>query len=148
MKLIIDGADGAGKSTLAKMLGEKLNLDVVHMRGKDSMRFPFLYHTLDKLDVIWDRHFLSERIYSEFYDLPYRITKGQEKVLHQKCKDNDVKIIICNPVKHNVTDDEDEDIVERHDEIVKAYEELIEEYDLISVDPFTMSLDEIIDLIS
>lgn len=147
MRIIIEGADGAGKSTLAKRISDLTGLDVVHMRGRDVMRFPFLYHTLDKVDVIWDRHFLSERIYSRFYDLPYRITQGQEALLVQKCIDQDIKIIVCNPEEFKVTEDEDADIKEEHDVLVKAYEDIIKEYDLVSVDPFKITDEELLKIL-
>lgn len=122
MRIIIEGADGAGKSTLAEKLKEYYgDVDIVHMRGKDPMTFRYLYETLDKTKVIWDRQFISERIYSTFYNLPYRLRAAEEKVLVQKCKDENIPIIILSPDQHKVLGDEDEDIKSNHDDLVKMY---------------------------
>lgn len=148
MRVIIEGADGSGKSTLAQKLKEIYgDVDVVHMRGRDVMTFQFLYEILDKQSVIWDRHFISERIYSEFYNLPYRITTGQERVLAQKCIDQDIPILVCIPEQHKVMDCEDDDIKERHDSLVGAYREVSERLGLVPIDPFTTSLEDIVSLI-
>lgn len=144
MKIIIEGADGAGKSTLAKRIQKMYpDLDIVHMRGTDPMNFVYCYHTLDKTRVIWDRHFISERIYSKFYDLPYRLTRGQTATLVQKCRDQDIKIILCIPDNHKVMDDEDDDIKERHAELVQGYRQFAQEYDIIAIDPFTITDSEL-----
>ena len=130
LKIIIEGADGSGKSTYARNLAQKHNLSYVDMRGKDPMTFEFCFNTLDKTNVVWDRHFLSERIYSKFYGLPCRLTKGQERTLVQKCKDNGIDIIIMIPKEHLLLDSEDEDSKERHHELVQAYKDIATEYNL------------------
>lgn len=147
MRIIIEGADGSGKTTLAKRLSEHYGLSYVDMRGRDIMSFPFLYHTLDKIDVVWDRHFISERIYSDFYNLPFRITKGQEKTLVQKCDDHNIKIIVCIPDEHKLLDNEDEDIVKKHQELVDGYREFCDKFNITPIDPFKMTFEEVLKMI-
>lgn len=136
MRVIIEGADGSGKTTLALKYAKGKGLSYLDMRGKDPMTFEFCYNLLDKTNVVFDRFFLSERLYSEFYGLPARLTKGQERTLVQKCIDSGVEIVVCIPNEHHVLDTEDEDIKLRHKFLVNGYRKLAEEYNLKVIDPF------------
>lgn len=136
MRILIDGADGSGKTTLAKKLADKYNLSYIDLRGKDPMTFEFNYNLLDKTNVVFDRSFLSDRLYSKFYGLPPRLTKGQERTLVQKCLDQDIEIILCIPEEHKVLPSEDTDIKLRHGELIQGYKELASEYNLKVIDPF------------
>ena len=153
VRIIVEGADGAGKSTLVNRLyqyfkfQENHEVDKVHMRGKDTMSFPFLYHGLDKCDIIYDRHFLSENIYSDFYNLPKRITESQRDILMDKCRLEGIVVIVCIPQVHKMYESEDVDIKMNHSELVQAYVDIVQHYNLLVVDPMNDQFEEIIDKI-
>lgn len=86
MRIIIEGADGTGKTTLAKQLAEKYNLDVIHMTNRDSNTFGFYKESIGKQDVVWDRNMIGEVIYPSIFgrkanidddDLLYLIHKAR-----------------------------------------------------------------------
>lgn len=63
MRVIIEGADGTGKSTVARHLAKKYGCDIVHMTKWGSRN---IHDYVDKLhlnNVISDRSFLSEMVY-------------------------------------------------------------------------------------
>lgn len=143
-RIIIEGPDGAGKSTLsARIKSIYPGLDIVHMKGRDSMDYDFLKQTLKKTDIIWDRHFPSENIYSYFYKKPFRITTGQTKELVNYCKENDIVILVCAPDVYHVMEDEDEDIKQRHNKLVDGYTKFCADNGIIPIDNHTITNDEL-----
>lgn len=69
MKIIIEGPDGAGKTTLANYLSEKLGFPVVHRtqpkseEEKAKMFAQYLYDAKEPSNVIYDRFLYSEIVY-------------------------------------------------------------------------------------
>ena len=74
MKIIIEGADGTGKTTLAKILADKYGLEICHCTQHDPADFYFYRETLRKENVIWDRHTIGELIYPLIFDRKAKIT--------------------------------------------------------------------------
>ena len=147
MRVIIEGADGAGKSTLAKALGEHYGLRVIHLKGSDPMDYTFC-HELYRMDnVIFDRSFWSEKVYSKFYNLPSRLSEFETKKLILEIED--FTVIVCKPKQYKVMENEDSDIQLNHKQIEKHYDEFYKNYPVKFkfVDPFKMSVEDIIKLI-
>lgn len=94
MKIIIEGCDGTGKTTLAKKLARKYGLDIVHMTGKDPKDFEFYKQSLRKTNVIYDRNFISEPIYAKVFNRKQALTKKQIEKLYKVCKKENVYIIM------------------------------------------------------
>lgn len=67
-RIIIEGCDGTGKTTLCKLLADKYGLDIVHITSKDPNDFDFYKQTMRKSNVVYDRHFLGEMIYPKIYN--------------------------------------------------------------------------------
>lgn len=67
MRIILEGCDGVGKTTLAKILAEKYNLDICHCTQRDAADYSFYKETTRKDDIIWDRHTIGELIYPEIF---------------------------------------------------------------------------------
>ena len=63
-RIIVEGADQQGKSTLCKFLSDKLGFNVVHF-GKPSEDFDYIKDYLVPPKTICDRSFLSEVVYSK-----------------------------------------------------------------------------------
>lgn len=94
MRIIIDGCDGVGKTTLAKYIASILNLDYCHCTYKDNISKEFYRYTLDKEDVIWDRHFVAELIYPEVFGRKQKLLYKDAKELATYCKENGIIYII------------------------------------------------------
>jgi thymidylate kinase len=76
-RIIIEGADQQGKTTLCNVLQDKLGWDIRHF-GKPFDGFDFVKDYLLPKDTISDRNFLSEVVYSKVQD---RVSRAQPTLL-------------------------------------------------------------------
>ncbi len=95
MNIIIEGPDGAGKTTLAKGFKEY----EYHHEGPPSLGYNLLqYYTnlLEQADnTIFDRHALSELVYGPLLRGGSRVTLKEVANLYQKASAD--RLIICLP---------------------------------------------------
>lgn len=112
MRIIIEGADLTGKSTLAKRLAEDFDLSYVHVVRKDLHTKDFYMNLLDKHDVVFDRHFIGESVYPFLFDREPKFNKvGFDEIL-RKAKDLGYVIVVT-----YATDEQlDERVKQRPDE--------------------------------
>ena len=94
MKIILEGADGTGKTTLAKILANKYGLDIAHCTQRDAADYNFQRQTLRKEDIIWDRHVLSELIYPKVFGRAPQIGIEDARLIVHYAKQEDVKIFV------------------------------------------------------
>lgn len=94
MRVILEGCDGTGKTTLAKILAEKYGLDICHCTQHDAADYDFYRQTLRKENVVWDRHTLGELIYPEIFGRAPRIGTEDARLLMHSAKLGDVKIFV------------------------------------------------------
>ena len=95
MKIILEGVDGAGKTTLAKILAERYGLDICHCTQDDAADYNFYRQTLRKDNIVWDRHTLGELIYPKIFDRKQQIsTEDARLVLHYAAKEEGVKVFV------------------------------------------------------
>lgn len=94
MKIIIEGCDGTGKTTLAKQLAEKYELDVIHVTNRDSNCFGFYYFSIGKEDVVWDRNMIGEVIYPNIFERKGKIDAIDLKFLIDRAKSEGVIFLI------------------------------------------------------
>lgn len=87
MKIVLEGPDGVGKSTIAKELAKMFNCDIVHCTGDDPKDYTFYRVTLKKTNVIWDRHLIGELVYPQIFDRKPKINKGEAEVILDTNKD-------------------------------------------------------------
>lgn len=104
MRIILEGADLTGKSTLAKELANKLDLSYIHVVRKDLHTFSFYIHSMFKEDVVFDRHFIGEMIYPTLFNRKGNLDKDSFKAIYNNAIQLGYKIFICY---------EDEDELER-----------------------------------
>ena len=93
-KIIVEGCDGTGKTTLCKKLAEHYGLDIVHVTSKDPNDFEFYRQLLRKTNVVFDRHFVGELIYPEVYKREGKLTLPGAWYLRNLCMEEKVVPII------------------------------------------------------
>lgn len=94
MKIILEGVDGAGKTTLAKILADKYGLDICHCTQLDAADYDFYRQTLRKENIVWDRHTLGELIYPKVFDRKQQIGTEDARILMHYAKQENVKILV------------------------------------------------------
>lgn len=119
MRIIIEGADGVGKSTIAKKIAEKFNLSLVHFTNKDPRDLDFYYQSLRKNNVVYDRNFLSEMIYPKIFNRPEKLKEYEFQYLLEKAKELDIKIIIINNYDFELKNFE-ESVIKNNIELIKG----------------------------
>lgn len=102
MPIIIEGPDGAGKSTLAKSLADRLDMNILKMTANGGQS-PLEY--MQKLEcdgVIIDRCWVSEQVYSDLFGREPRIDVDEAEALTEFCALAGIPIIVLLPPLHVV----------------------------------------------
>lgn len=94
MRIILEGADLTGKSTLAKRLEKDFDLSYVHIIRKDSHSKEFYLNLLDKHDVIFDRHFIGESIYPYLFKREAKFGKDGFNEIKNRALELGYKIVV------------------------------------------------------
>lgn len=136
MPIIIEGPDGAGKSTLAKSLADRLDMNILKMTANGGQSVPEYVQKLACDGVIIDRCWVSEQIYSDLFGREPRIDNDDAEELTKFCGFARVPIIVLLPPLHvvisrlNERGDEYADVVcPNIVEIYKRYREWAKEHD-------------------
>lgn len=102
MPIIIEGPDGAGKSTLAKSLADSLDMNVLKMTANGGQSVPEYVQKLACDGVIIDRCWVSEQIYSDLFGREPRIGDDDAEKLTKFCEFACIPIIVLLPPLHVV----------------------------------------------
>lgn len=102
MRIIIEGVDRIGKTTLAKKIAKKYKLDYVHMNIDDPKDLKFYKQTLRKTNVIYDRHFIGEMIYPSVFNRKKQLSVEEFEKLMQFCYGEEIKVIILYSDDHEL----------------------------------------------
>ena len=102
MRIIIEGVDRIGKTTLAKKIAKRYKLDYVHVGINDPKDYDFYYQTLRKRNVIFDRHFIGEMIYPSVFNRKKQLTIEEFKKLMQFSFEEEIKVIILYSDDHEL----------------------------------------------
>lgn len=136
MPIIIEGPDGAGKSTLAKSLADRLDMNILKMTANGGQSVLEYVQKLACDGVIIDRCWVSEQLYSDLFGRESRIDNGDAEELTKFCALARIPIIVLLPPLHvvisrlNERGDEHADVVcPNIVEIYKRYQEWAEEHD-------------------
>lgn len=153
MKVILEGVDGAGKTTLAKILAEKYGLDICHCTQYDAADYNFYRQTLRKENVVWDRHTIGELIYPEIFDRkPQLGTEDVRIILHYAKKENvKVFVLTCDMTalyeRLNERGNEDKRIYENLNHINERFKFYAKQFSIPIIDTSKMTLQEIFNLV-
>lgn len=135
MPIIIEGPDGAGKSTLAKSLARALDMNILKMTANGGQSVPEYLQKLACDGVIIDRCWVSEQIYSDLFGREPRIDNDDAESLTEFCWRAGIPIIVLLPPLHvvisrlNKRGDEYADVVcQNIVEIYKRYQEWAEKH--------------------
>lgn len=138
MKIIFEGPDGVGKSTLAKSLGIILDTTAQEFdehADNSVMAWADRMHVKSK-HTIWSRSFLSERIYADVYEREPRLTESEEMRLIILSWQLKYEVIICMPKdlteykKRLKKRGDTQAVLDNIDKIVERYKIIIERYNL------------------
>lgn len=103
MPVIIEGPDGAGKSTLAKSLAGALDMNILKMTANGGQSMPEYVQKLKCDGIIIDRCWVSEQVYSDLFGREPRIDNDDAEALTEFCGLTGVPIIVLLPPLHIVT---------------------------------------------
>lgn len=133
MRIVIEGVDGTGKSSLIEKLCADYGLDFIKMTGPGWKEFESYFQKAGVDNVIHDRSFISEFVYSTIYNRKSVIDKDAFEMLLLLYRKYGTKIIILTAdvpevmrrIKVRATDNEKEnDIIRRkiaYDLIAKIF---------------------------
>ena len=100
VRVVIEGPDGAGKTTLAADLAERYHLDTVHTRAAPTVVDPLHYYMrrfLNHPDTVFDRMALSECVYGPLLRGTNRLTADGYDIFVNLLQRWHVPTILCLP---------------------------------------------------
>lgn len=104
MPIIIEGPDGAGKSTLAKSLAGALDMNILKMTANGGQSAPEYLQKLACDGVIIERCWVSEQVHSDLFGREPRIDNADAEALSEFCVLTGIPIIVLLPPLHAVID--------------------------------------------
>lgn len=102
MPIIVEGPDGAGKSTLAKSLAGALDMNILKMTANGGQSVSEYLQKLACDGVIIDRCWVSEQVYSDLFGREPRIDNDDAEALTELCGLVGIPIIVLLPPLHVV----------------------------------------------
>lgn len=102
MPIIIEGPDGAGKSTLAESLAHALDMNILKMTANGGQSVSEYMQKLACDGVVIDRCWVSEQVYSDLFGREPRIDHDDAEALTEYCGLRGIPIIVLLPPLHVV----------------------------------------------
>ena len=150
MRIFLDGCDGTGKSTLAKYLSERFNLDIFCLTKNSEKSIGKYKELLSINNVVHDRTFLSEMVYPPIFERDSWLKHFDVCKLIDSYSINDGIIVICTApdeiIRKRINTRcnlEYQEIVDNISYINSTYKFLARTYDLLLVNTNISSLEEI-----
>lgn len=153
MKIILEGCDGTGKTTLAKILAEKYGLDICHCTQHDAADYDFYRQTLKKENVVWDRHTLGELIYPRIFNRKPQIGTEHARLIMHYAKKGGVKVFVLTATNATIYErlnnrgSEHDLIYENVAYINEQFKFFAEQFHIPVIDTSKMTLQQIFDLV-
>lgn len=146
MKIVLEGCDGAGKTSIANILAKKYGCDVVHMTGEDPKDFIFYDQSLRKENVIYDRNVLGERVYPQVFKRPYELSEKQLVNILDRHEDVHFFVITAGhrTMLNRIKDrgNEDQRIIEGIPFIDAMFITLAKQYNIPIIDTTTITVED------
>ena len=153
MKIILEGCDGTGKTTLAKILADRYGLDICHCTQHDPSDYNFYRQTLRKENVIWDRHTLGELIYPIVFGRKPKIGTEDARLVMHYAKQEGVKVFVLTADDETISrrlnerGNEDSRIRQNLSWINDRFKFYAKHYHVPIIDTSKMTLNEIFNLV-
>lgn len=153
MRIVLEGCDGTGKSTLAQILSYKYNLDICHCGRTDPSDYDFYKNSIRKDNVVWDRHVIGELIYPEIFGRDGRIDAESARLVVCYGREVNTKFIILTCDSHVIGDrlnargTEDSRILDNYVEINRKFLHYADLFDIPVIDTTKLTLSEIFNLV-
>jgi thymidylate kinase len=151
MRIVIEGADGTGKTTLSKNLARTYGIDRLNINRYDPNTFNFYLETLNKTNVVFDRHFVGEMVYPEVFNRKGKLETLDFEWLLNYCREKGIPIIILYTDEHILKQrqklDEYPEVLNNIIEINRKFIEIGEKYQIPLIDVEKVNYEEICELI-
>lgn len=95
IKIIVDGLDASGKSTLVDALAKEFNLPKRRETSKDENTFDWYMKEYSNGSFVSDRSFISEWIYAPIFKRERKINDDEAKKIHNYLVENYTIFIIA-----------------------------------------------------
>ena len=94
MKIILEGPDGAGKTTLAEYIKNKYDIDIIHSTSKTKNDLRYHINLTLNNNFILDRANLGEIVYPIIYNRVSKMNWVDQLDFMNYCRDNNILYII------------------------------------------------------
>lgn len=94
MKIIVDGPNNVGKSSIIETITEYLDLDVVHCSKHSEISRDYFIDLLNRDNIILDRGPISELVYSEIYERDFKFNQKDVKDILQNLSKDVIYVIL------------------------------------------------------
>ena len=153
MRIILEGIDGAGKTTLARILADKYKLDICHCTQYDPTDYDFYRQSVRKNNIIWDRHTIGELIYPKVFNRNWTLGPEDARLVLHYAKELDTKIFVLSEdleiIRKRLAErgGEDERILKNLDWIHSEFLFYADRFYIPVISTSNMTLDEIYKLV-
>lgn len=150
MRVILDGCDGTGKTTIAERLANRYGCNVIRLTYAGDRSVKAYYQMMSVDNVVHDRSFISEIIYPKYFGRISRLEPNCEGYLHNLIEHFSIRPFILTAssetIKKRIMTRGDEYIkdIDRFAAINQDYLEYAREHNIYVIDTTNKTIDEII----
>ena len=150
MRIIVEGPDGAGKTTLVKELAAHFNCDILTMTEFGSKKMTDYEQKAKLNNIISDRCFLSELVYASVADRKHVLSPHEYETLIRMYQNKGWKFIIldasveCLLDRLNKRGGEDQWKIDKITNLKTIYLMLAKFYDLKIIDSENLDVNDLI----
>ena len=120
MRILIDGCDGTGKTSVAEKLANRLNCDIIRLTHNGDGSFRKYMEVMIPENMVHDRTFISELIYPKYFGRKSKLDEGSEMTLFNLLEQYDCKVFIFTTAESELK----KRLKERGDDFLKDFEQV------------------------